>query len=255
MAIRGITEENFYEYNVLKSPMASTLGTETSWYEERESNLLATVINDRFDNDWSYVILAKNENNEFTAIDLEVSIENQELVEQKVIKKLKELNDSGEYKEQLYLEKESIDKPVQSIIITDINEEVKNYFKKHPDKLFELNPRKFEELVASILEDMGLSVELTQATRDGGSDIIASIKNSLASFLILVECKRYAPDNKVDVTIVRSVAGVHMLKQPSKSIIVTTSTFTRDAKEEANKYKGLIELKDYENLKEWLKRY
>lgn len=255
MSVIGISEDKFYEYNVLKNATASAFGIEESWFEEKESNLLATVLRDRIDKDWSYVILAKNENNEYSAIDLAVSIDSQEIAEQELIKKLRELNKTGEYKEQFYSEDPKVDKTEQKIIITDINEEVKKYLSKHPEKLYELTPRKFEELVASLLEDMGLSVELTQATRDGGTDIIAQIKHSLTSFLVFVECKRYAPDNKVDVSIVRSVAGVHLLKEPAKSIIVTTSTFTKDAKDEAKQFQGKIDLKDYENLKEWLREY
>lgn len=255
MAVVEITEDDFYEYNVEKNGMASAFGTEENWFHAKESNLIATVLRDKIDNDWSYVILGKNEINEYTAIDLAVSITSQEKAEQELIEKLTALNETGKYKEQVYAEDPKIDKGEQRIVITDINEEVKKYLSKHPEKLYELSPRKFEELVASILEDMGLSVELTQATRDGGSDIIAQIKNSLTSFLVLIECKRYAPENKVDVSIVRSVAGVHLLKEPAKSIIVTTSTFTRDAKEEAKQFRGKLELKDYENLKEWLKAY
>lgn len=255
MAVIQISEDKFYEYNVLKNVMASAYGTEESWFEEKESNLLATVLRDRIDKDWSYVILARNENKEYSAIDLAVSLDSQKIAEKELIKKLTELNKTGEYKEQFYSENPKVNKIEQKIIITDINEEVKKYLNKHPEKLFELTPRKFEELVASLLEDMGLNVELTQATRDGGTDIIAQIKNSLTSFLVLVECKRYAPDNKVDVSIVRSVAGVHLLKEPAKSIIVTTSTFTKDAKEEAKQFRGKIELKDYENLKKWLQEY
>jgi len=116
-------------------------------------------------------------------------------------------------------------------------------------------PRKFEELIASILEDFGFDINLTKATRDGGSDIIARIKNSVCSFLTLVECKRYAPDNKVGVGIVREVIGVHSIKQASKSIIVTTSFFSKDAQEVAKKMENQIDLKDFEDLKIWLNQY
>ncbi|WP_332023252.1 restriction endonuclease, partial [Kaistella sp.] len=118
-----------------------------------------------------------------------------------------------------------------------------------------LTPRKFEELVASILEDLGFDVTLTKQTRDGGSDIIASIRNAVTSFLILVECKKYSPENKVDVGIIREVVGVQTFKNPSKSIIVTTSRFTKDAIKEASQMKDKLDLKDYDNLKEWLSKY
>ncbi len=63
-----------------------------------------------------------------------------------------------------------------SILLTDVNDEIKKYLSKHPEKLHDLTSRKFEELVASILEDLGFDVTLTKQTRDGGTDIIASIR-------------------------------------------------------------------------------
>jgi len=105
------------------------------------------------------------------------------------------------------------------------------------------------------MEDFGFEVELTQATRDGGRDIIAYIRNAVCSYLTFVECKRYAPDNKVGVGVVRSVSGVHYLKRASKSMIVTTSFFSKDAKEEASAIEHQLELKDYTDIKQWLARY
>jgi restriction endonuclease Mrr len=254
MKINEISEHKFYTYNILKNPMASVLGEEVKWFEETENNLIATVIKDKIDNDWAYVLLAEHENKEFRAIEVEASFKSENIAESRLKVKINDLIIKGEFKEELY-KNELIETEKPNLIITDINEEVKKYLKNNPEKLYDLSPRKFEELVASILVDMGLDVTLTQATRDGGTDIIAMVKNSLASFLILVECKKYSPENKVNVGIIREVAGVHSLREPSKSIIVTTSTFTKDAIIEASLHKEKIELKDYLNLKEWLSKY
>lgn len=254
MNINIISEDKFYSYNIIKNPMGSVLGSEIKWFEQTENNLLATIIKDKIDNDWAYVLMAKQENGEYRAIEVEASIESKETAELQLRDKIAELIKTGEFKEELYKNNlNEIEKP--NLIITDISEEVKKYLKNHPEKLYDLSPRKFEELVASILEDMGFDVTLTQATRDGGTDIIAMIKSSIASFLIFVECKRYSPEHKVNVGIIREVAGVHSLKEPAKSIIVTTSTFTKDAIKEASLHKEKIELKDYLNLKEWLSKY
>jgi HJR/Mrr/RecB family endonuclease len=139
--------------------------------------------------------------------------------------------------------------------VHNIDDEIKKYFKNHPHKLYDLNPRKFEELIASILKDLGFDVELTKATRDGGRDIIASIRNAVTSFLAYVECKRFAADNRVGVGIIRKVAGVHYIRKPSKSIIVTTSFFTKDAVTEAKSLENQLELKDFNDIKEWLRIY
>ncbi|WP_343591076.1 restriction endonuclease [Flavobacterium sp.] len=256
MAIKSISEKEFSSYPMQKNPMANVLGEEVAWFEEKENNLIATIIKDKIDNDWAYVILVKYPNNEYRAEEVEASLETQEIAEKNAKRKINELIKAGEFREELYND-ETITEDLQknSLIITDINVEIKKYFKKYPEKLYELSSRKFEELVASILEDMGLNVELTKATRDGGTDIIAVMKNALTSMLIFVECKKYSPDFKVDVGIIREVTGVHALKQPEKSIIVTTSTFTKDAMKEAELARGKLELNDYENLREWLSNY
>ena len=157
---------------------------------------------------------------------------------------------TGKMEKKIY--ESTLFRPESSVIITDMDDAVKKYFKKYPEKLYEINSRKFEELIASIFKDFGFDVELTKATRDGGRDIIASIKNSVYSLLAYIECKRYAPDNKVDVGIIRNVAGVHYLRKPSKSIIVTTSFFTKDAQEEAKLIENQLDLKDYNDIKSWL---
>ena len=142
-----------------------------------------------------------------------------------------------------------------NILVRKIDDEIKKYFKKYPHKLYDLTPRKFEELIASIFEDFGFDIELTKATRDGGRDIIASIRNAVTSFLIYVECKKYAANKPIGVGIIRSVAGIHHIRQPSKSIIVTTSYFTRGAIKEAHHLENQLDLKDFNSIKEWLKKY
>ena len=254
MPIKSISQKEFYKRNVQKLEGASMFGDEVEWFEEEENNLLGLIINDKIDKDWVYIILAEEENGEFRAVEVEASIESKVAAESELFLKLNELVERGEFREVLYSDEETPEEK-STIIITDIDEEVKKYFKRFPEKLYDLSPRKFEELVASLLEDLGLEVTLTKATRDGGSDIIARLRSSVATFLMLVECKKYAADNKVTVGVIREVAGVHSLKEPSKSLIITTSTFTKDAIKEAELHKGKIELKNYDNLKEWLSVY
>lgn len=255
MALISISEEEFYLLNVQRNPMASVLGEEVEWFKETNQNLIALIIKDKIDKDWAYVILTNDENDEYRAVEVEASIENAYNARIQLNDKINSLIKSNNYRDEIYQEENPLEVPKQNIIITDINEEVKKYFKKYPEKMHDLTSRKFEELIASILEDMNLEVQLTKATRDGGRDIIATMKNALTSMLIFVECKKYSPDFKVDVSIIRQVAGVHTFRKPEKSIIVTTSSFTKDAIAEAQMLNGKMELKDYENLKEWLEKY
>jgi len=140
--------------------------------------------------------------------------------------------------------------------IVEVNNEVKQYFANHPEKLFtEISSDKFEELIADILKDFGFQVELTKATRDGGKDIYAYLKNVVGSFLMYVECKRWAPTHHVGIEIVQRMYGVQQAHKANKSMIVTTSYFTAPAIEESKLYENLMALSDYDTLVSWLNKY
>lgn len=139
--------------------------------------------------------------------------------------------------------------------ILDVNRELKRWLATHPAMLYELDSRKFELLVADILKDFGFEVELTPATRDGGKDIYAYIRSEICSLLMFVECKRYAPDHPVGIDIVQRLYDVQTSHHANKSMLVTTSFFTRPAIKEARRYESLMDLRDYEDLKKWLARY
>lgn len=251
MALRSISQNTFEDYNVVKYPTG--VAKEEHWYADDEANILGIILRDNFDKDWGFVILSLDENKEYGLSDVDASIETEDEAINILTSKMVEIAKTGKIEKELY--NSTLFDKTSNIIVTDINEEIKKYFKKYPDKLYEINPRKFEELIASILEDLGFDVELTKATRDGGRDIIASIKNAVTSFLSYIECKRYSPENKIDVGIIRQVQGVFYTQKPTKSIIVTTSFFTKDAKEEAKLIENQLDLKDFNDIKNWLERY
>lgn len=253
MAFKEISQDAFDSYNFTTEATLIGLVTEKYWFADDEANIIGTVLLDNIDKDWSYVVMALEDDGQYRFIDGGVSIDTDEEVINRLTSKMREIASEGKIEKDLY--KSTLIDPNSSIIVTDINDEIKKFFKKYPQKLYDITPRKFEELIASILQDLGFSVELTKATRDGGRDIIANIKNATISFLAYVECKRYAADNKIDVGIIRQVSGVHYLRKPSKSIIVTTSFFTKDAEKEAKLIENQLELKDFNHIKDWLKNY
>lgn len=140
-------------------------------------------------------------------------------------------------------------------LILDINKELLSYIAKHPDFLYKISSRKFEELVADILKDFGYDVELTKITRDGGRDIVAHIRNSITNIMMFVECKHFAENRPVGVDIIRQVIGVKELYKPNKSLIVTSSYFTKDAIRERSLLESHLDLKDHTDIKKWLQKY
>jgi len=229
MSLVEISREEFDSLNIERMGMFP----ERAWYRSNELDIAATVIRDPIDKDWSYVLLSKDEDGVYRYMEGEVSLASQQEAESKVYGASLRLEVEGAFKEELYSEPAADQGKEPDLFVTTIDDEIKKYLKNHPTKLYELSPRKFEELVASILKDMGFDVELTQATRDGGRDIIAHVRTAVCSYLTHIECKRYAPDNKVGVGIIREVVGVHNIRKATKSVIVTTSFFSSDAKKEA----------------------
>lgn len=139
------------------------------------------------------------------------------------------------------------------IFFPEIENELIEYFYKNPEKLYSIHPRKFEEFVAAIFKNNGFEVELTPETRDGGFDILAIQKSSLlGESKYLIECKRYAPENKVGIGIVQRMLGVVESSKANKGIIATTSSFTRDAISFAECAQYKLTLNDYCSIKCWL---
>lgn len=54
-----------------------------------------------------------------------------------------------------------------SIIKDEVNAELIKYLALHPHKIYDLNPHKFEEVVAELIRNLGYDVILTPKTRDG----------------------------------------------------------------------------------------
>lgn len=144
---------------------------------------------------------------------------------------------------------------VLRVDFTHVNQELLTYLSRHPDSIYSLAPRKFEELVANILSDLGYETTLTPQTWDGGFDIRAVRKDGVGDFLYVVECKRYAPDRPVGVGHVRSLYGTRNDTGASSAILVTSSYFTKPAKAYQRHHPYELSLRDRENLKRWLEAY
>lgn len=137
----------------------------------------------------------------------------------------------------------------------EINEELVKYLASHPEYLYQLNSRRFEELIAHLLDKVGYSVTLTQKTRDGAKDIYAIQKSEVGDILSVVECKRYSPDKLVGVSVVRSLYAVKVAERANVGVVMTTSFFTNPAIEFKNHVGSELSLKDYNYLVEWLKKF
>ncbi len=127
--------------------------------------------------------------------------------------------------------------------------------KRQPEAVFRLSSRQLELLVAALLRDRGFDVRLTPATHDGGKDLLAYLDTGLSRMLCLVETKHYRADRPVGVDAVRQLYGTMNDHRASQAVLVTTSSFTRHAREFAERHAHQISLHDRATLSQWIAEY
>lgn len=129
---------------------------------------------------------------------------------------------------------------------------------KRPEDLHKLDPRRFEELIADLLERDGSRVNLTRSSKDGGIDIHAINVPRLGRFLLGVQCKRNAPHRKIEVNVLRELVGALVLSEQKSGLVVTTSSFTHGSIQLAKSYEQQdfdLDLVDFDDLRRWLLDY
>lgn len=138
------------------------------------------------------------------------------------------------------------------IDVSEINDWILNELNKKPMKLYQLSPRRFEELIAEIFIRKGYDVKMTPETRDGGKDIYVAKRNDIGNFLYLVECKKYAPNHKVGVGVIRDLYGVLSKEKATLGIVATTSYFTKPAQEFQQNIQFQMSLKNFDSILNWI---
>lgn len=132
-------------------------------------------------------------------------------------------------------------------VSTDYREEVASLLRALP-------PAGFERLSQRLLREAGFTqVVVTGQSGDGGIDGFGILQvNPFVSFKVLFQCKRYA--KSVAPSQVRDFRGA-MSGRADKGIIITTGTFTAEARREATRDGAPpIELIDGEKLVDMLEK-
>ena len=101
------------------------------------------------------------------------------------------------------------------------------------ERLQSVDAAAFERLCQRLLRESGFTrVEVTGKAGDGGIDGVGVLRMNLISFQVLFQCKRWK--SSVGSEVVRNFRGA-MMGRADKGIIITTSTFTSDARKEATR--------------------
>jgi restriction system protein len=120
--------------------------------------------------------------------------------------------------------------------------------------LMSVAPDAFERLSQRLLREAGfISATVTGRTGDGGIDGLGIYRMSLVSFPVFFQCKRYK--GSVGAGAVRDFRGA-MAGRGDKGLLITTGTFTGDAKAEATRDGAPpVDLIDGQRLCDLLKQY
>jgi len=94
-------------------------------------------------------------------------------------------------------------------------------------------PDAFERLCQRVLRESGFTrVEVSGKSGDGGIDGVGVLRVNLISFQVLFQCKRWK--GSVGSEVVRNFRGA-MQGRADKGLIITTATFTSEARKEATR--------------------
>jgi len=123
------------------------------------------------------------------------------------------------------------------------------------DALLAMPPDAFERLSQRLLRECAFTqVEVTGHSGDGGIDGKGVLRlGGLINFQVVFQCKRYS--GTVSSSTIRDFRGA-MIGRADKGLIISTGTFSRDARAEAVRDGApAIDLVDGQELADLLKRY
>lgn len=116
-----------------------------------------------------------------------------------------------------------------------------------------MTPVQFERLILDLLTRMGYGAgdlansQMTKASGDGGIDGIIN-EDALGLDAVYIQAKRYAPDSKVGRPALQAFVGSLTGEGATKGVFVTTSDFSKEARDYLNKVQHRIVLINGERL-------
>jgi restriction system protein len=102
-------------------------------------------------------------------------------------------------------------------------QDIRDYLSVNYGDRFHVNPRRFEEVVASVFHDHGYKTLVTQYSGDDGIDVILGTGDSAVG----VQVKRYG--SAIQVEQIRALAGALVFHGITKGVFVTTTKFQSGA--------------------------
>jgi len=92
----GISKERYGIYSFSKLPAADIYGEEKEWYADPLENILGAIILDKYEQDWLYVVLGRDEDGKFKCIDIQINFDTIGKARNKLIGKIEEYSTGGQ---------------------------------------------------------------------------------------------------------------------------------------------------------------
>lgn len=144
---------------------------------------------------------------------------------------------------------------IPRIEVVGIGQEFSERLVADPALVYNLTPTQFESLMCERLDAMGLEPKQVRGTyvKDGGIDIIFWPKRSEFPMLGAMQVKHHRSSGVTEgVGAVRDFAGAIAGHPFNMGILVTSTTFSPDARWFARNHTKLVRLRDFSDIARWL---
>jgi len=127
-----------------------------------------------------------------------------------------------------------------------------DYLAANSENLEYIHWRNFERMCAEYFKRQGYEVVLGPGTNDGGVDIRAFSKDDRQLPLLLIQCKRYSKENKVDIPTVKAFYSDVEYEKAKHGLIATTSYIAEGGKKIATARNYPLSFAENEDVKKWV---
>jgi hypothetical protein len=148
---------------------------------------------------------------------------------------------------------EPISLPLRVELI-DVTDALLERLRLDPDEIFRISEEQFEELVCERLSAMNFEARRTGRAdrKDGGIDIFFWNQGPFP-ILGAAQVKHHrGSDSPNGPDVIRDFRGALATHPAQFGVVITNTTFTVDARWFADNHRGLIRLRDGEDLRKWI---
>ncbi|MFD8246945.1 restriction endonuclease [Nocardia sp. NPDC059691] len=114
-------------------------------------------------------------------------------------------------------------------VIRRVSEEFAKIVARDPSELDALEWRDLERMMATVLDGLGFSAELTPGSKDGGKDIVVELNTESGPKTYIVELKHWRSGKRVGDSSVREFVKVVARERRDAGLFLSTYGFTENA--------------------------